>query len=100
MPQLARSLVPRSAALWRRPDGRAWRPPTWPIIFAIISILFCKHGRFLRGLLLDFSLPIDDPAAAGLEDRICDLSREGGELDRLEDSGLKPTAAEAAALRE
>jgi hypothetical protein len=45
-------------------------------------------------------LPADDPVSLDMADQLMDLGSEGGELPRLQASGLRPSPAEAEALRE
>ncbi len=53
----------------------------------------------LRGLLPLFSLPPGHPASHELVKTMHDLDGEGGKIQRLQASGLKPSPDEAAALR-
>ena len=57
-------------------------------------------NRELRELLPRFALPADLDAAQELAKRVNGLAGRRGALARLQDAGLKPSSAEAEALRE
>ncbi|PRW59886.1 hypothetical protein C2E21_2006 [Chlorella sorokiniana] len=64
------------------------------------AISWAALSEQLRGLLPRFLLPADDPVSLDMADQLMDLGSEGGELPRLQASGLRPSPAEAEALRE
>ena len=57
-------------------------------------------NRELRELLPRLALPADLGTARELEKRVHGLGGSQGALSRLQDAGLRPSSAEADALRE